>query len=60
MLACSHEGVRTCLVYLQYPPRVVLVICDTAVALPSVHEARVQTRVIHGRIARVQLATANE
>lgn len=39
--------------YLQYPPRVVLVVCNTAVALPPVDEARVQTRVVHGRVAGV-------
>lgn len=41
--------------YLQYPPRVVLVVGDAAVALPPVHEAWVDARVVHGRGAGVQL-----
>ena len=46
--------------YLQYPPRVVLVVCNTAVTLPPVDEARVQTRVVHGRVAGVELAAVDE
>lgn len=46
--------------YLQYPPRVVLVIGDAAVALPSVHEAWVDARVVHGRCAGVQLTARNK
>lgn len=45
---------------LQYPPRVVLVIGDAAVALPSVHEAWVDARVVHGRCAGVQLTARNK
>lgn len=46
--------------YLQYPPRVILVVGDAAIALPPIHEAWVDARVVHGRCAGVQLTARNK
>jgi hypothetical protein len=46
--------------YLQYAPRVVLVVRDAAVALSPVHEAGVNARIVHRRVARMELATGDE
>lgn len=45
---------------LQYPPRVILIVCNTSIALPPVYKTRVETRVVHRRVARVQLAAIDK
>lgn len=37
---------RSCVGNLQYPPRVIFVVGDTATACPPVHEAGVQTGIV--------------
>ena len=45
---------------LQYPSRIVLVVCNAAIALPPGEKVGIQARVRHGGIAGVQLAARDE